>query len=315
MTDVNLALGTMYFGTRVGESDAFALLDRFADAGGTLLNTADCYAFWVDPSRSGGQSESVIGRWLERRPGRRDSVVLSTKVGAEPLPDDAWPAHREGLSAAAVAKGIEGSLRRLGTDHVNLYWAHLEDRDVALEETAEAMAELVASGKVVRLGASNHPAWRVERARQIAIRHGWEPYTALQLSYSYVQPRPLAPVDGQDHPFGMAAAGDVDYAASDPDLWLWAYSPLLRGSYARPDRPFAEAYDHPGTTRRLAVLSEVAEEIGATRNQVVLAWLTGGDPAITPIVGVSSAEQLDAAIAGASLELSSEQRQRLDAAA
>ncbi len=314
MTGVNMALGTMYFGTRLDDADAFALLDRFVDAGGSIIDTADCYAFWIDPSRHGGQSESVIGRWLDRRPGRRDSVFLSTKVGAEPLADDAWPAHRQGLSATAIAKGIEGSLRRLGTDRVDLYWAHLEDRDVELEETVEAMADLVAAGRATRLGASNHPAWRVERARQIAAGRGWEPYSAVQLSYSYLQPRPLAPVDGQDHRFGMAGAEAVDHAASDPGLWLWAYSPLLRGSYARPDRPFAEAYDHPGTTRRLAVLGEVAEEIGATRNQVVLSWLAGGEPAITPIVGVSSAEQLDEAIAGVAIELTDEQRQRLDAA-
>lgn len=315
MTQVNLALGTMHFGTGVDEADAFALLDRFVDAGGTILDTADCYAFWADPSRSGGQSESVIGRWLGGRPGLRERVFLSTKVGAEPLPDAEWPDHRQGLSAPVIAKGIEGSLRRLGTDHVDLYWAHLEDREVGLEETVEAMAGLVADGKVRRLGASNHPAWRVERARRIATRHGWEPYTALQLSYSYVQPRPLAPVAGQDHPFGMAGSESIDYARNDSNLCLWAYSPLLRGSYARPDRPFAEAYDHPGTTRRLAVLGEVAEEIGATRNQIVLAWLAGGDPAITPIVGVSRAEQLDEAVAGVSIVLTDEQRQRLDSAA
>src|SRR5690606_12395517 len=135
-------------------------------------------------------------------------------------------------------------------------------------------------------GVSNHPAWRVERARRIAAERGWTPYTALQLGYSYVQPRPLAPVDGQDHPFGVAGPETLDYVRSEPGLWLWAYSPLLRGAYARPDRPFAEAYDHPGTTRRLAALGAVAEETGATRNQVVLAWLAGGDPPITPIVGV-----------------------------
>jgi aryl-alcohol dehydrogenase-like predicted oxidoreductase len=314
MTEVNLALGAMNFGTRVDETTSCDLLDRFVDAGGTIVDTADCYAFWADPSRAGGQSEAVIGRWLARRPGRREGVYLSTKVGAEPVADDAWPAHRHGLSSDSVAAGIEGSLRRLGTDHVDLYWAHLEDREVALEETVGALAEVVASGRAGRLGVSNHPTWRVEQARQVARQRGWTPYTAIQLSYSYVQPRPLAPVDGQDHRFGMATEEAVDYAGSVGDLWLWAYSPLVRGSYARPDRPFAEAYDHPGTTRRLAVLGEVAEELDATRNQIVLAWLTGGRPAITPIVGVSRSEQLDEAIAGVSIALTDDQRQRLDAA-
>jgi aryl-alcohol dehydrogenase-like predicted oxidoreductase len=314
MTDVNMALGTMHFGTRVDERTSFELLDRFVDGGGTIVDTADCYAFWAGTSRAGGQSESVIGRWLGRRPGRRDAVFLSTKVGAEPLPDDAWPDHREGLSAGAVARGIDGSLRRLGTDRVDLYWAHLEDRAVPIEETVEAMSDVVASGRAARLGLSNHPSWRVERVRQIASARGWTPSSAVQLSYSYIQPRPLATVDGQEHRFGMATDEALDYARSNPDVWLWGYSPLLRGSYIRPDRPVAEAYDHPGTTRRLAVLGEVAEEIGATRNQVVLAWLAGGEPAITPVVGVSRVEQLDEAMAGVAIRLTAEQRERLDAA-
>jgi aryl-alcohol dehydrogenase-like predicted oxidoreductase len=315
MADVNLALGTMLFGTRVDEATSFDLLDRFVDTGGSILDTADCYAFWVDPSRAGGQSESTIGRWLARRPSRRESVYLSTKVGAEPLPGDTWPDPREGLSADAIERGIAGSLRRLGTDRIDLYWAHLEDRSVALEETVEAFDRLVSDGRAIRLGVSNHPVWRVERARRIAAAQGWKPYSAMQLSFSYAQPRPFAPVEGQEHRFGMATDEALDYATVNPEMWMWGYSPLLRGSYARPDRPFAEAYDHPGTTRRLAVLGEVAEEIEATRNQVVLAWLAGGKPAITPIVGVSSAEQLDEAVAGVSIVLTDDQRQRLDDAA
>jgi aryl-alcohol dehydrogenase-like predicted oxidoreductase len=312
MTDVNLALGTMYFGTWVEEATSFDLLDRFVDAGGSLVDTADCYAFWADSSRAGGQSEAVIGRWLARRPSQREAIYLSTKVGAEPVPGESWPDPREGLSAATITQGIEGSLRRLGTDRVDLYWAHMEDRRGALEETVEAFDTLAADGRAIRLGVSNHPMWRVERARQIAASRGWTPFSALQLGLSYVQPRPFAPIDGQDHRFGVATDEALDYATCNPELWLWAYSPLMRGSYTRPDRPFPEAYDHPGTTRRLAVLGEVAEEIGASRNQVVLAWLAGGRPAITPIVGVSRPEQLDEAIEGVSIELTDDQRRRLD---
>lgn len=209
---------------------------------------------------------------------------------------------------------IEASLRRLGTDRIDLYWAHLEDRDVSFDEVVKTFAELAEDGTVIRLGLSNHPVWRVEQARRFAAGSESTPFSAMQLSYSYVQPRPLAPVEGQDHRFGMATAETLDYVVANPDMWMWAYSPLLRGSYARPDRPFAEAYDHPGTSRRLAVLSEIAEEIGATRNQVVLAWLTGGQPPITPVVGVSSDEQLDEAMDGVSIVLTDDQRQRLDGA-
>jgi aryl-alcohol dehydrogenase-like predicted oxidoreductase len=311
MTDLNLALGAMHFGTRVDEATSFALLDRFVDAGGSIVDTADCYAFWADPSGAGGQSESVIGRWLARRPSRRESVYLSTKTGAEPTPGSG---RRSGLTAERVRAGLEASLRRLETDRVDLYWAHVEDRDVSLDEVVETFGELVDEGRAIRLGLSNHPVWRVERARRIAAGAGSTPFSALQLGYSYVQPRPMTPIEGQEHRFGLATDETLDYVVANPDMWMWAYTPLLRGSYARSDRPFPEAYDHPGTTRRLAALSEVAEEIGATRNQVVLAWLTGGQPPITPVVGVSSAEQLDEAIAGASVVLTDDQRKRLDAA-
>jgi aryl-alcohol dehydrogenase-like predicted oxidoreductase len=315
MTALNLALGTMYFGTRQDAPTSFDLLDRFVDAGGTLLDTADCYAFWADDDGHGGKSEEVVGQWLARRPGMRDRVYLSTKVGAEPVGPGAWPANREGLSAKAIGAGVEGSLRRLGTERIDLYWTHMEDRSVGLEETAGALAELVGAGTVGRLGSSNHPLWRVERSRQIARGHGWAEFTALQLRHSYLRPRPGAPVAGQDHPYGWVTEETLDYVGTDPELTLWAYTALLNGSYTRPDRPLGEPYQHVGNDRRLAALGRVAEELGVSRNQVVLAWLVGGEPAVTPIVGVSTPEQLDEAVAGVRLELPAEHRRLLDEAA
>ncbi|GAA2346209.1 aldo/keto reductase [Streptomyces cuspidosporus] len=312
MPDVKFALGTMGFGTKVDPTTSSTLLDRFADAGGTLVDTANCYAFWSDPSGRGGHSEEVIGRWLARRPGRRDQMYLSTKAGAQPVGPGDWPANREGLSAPRLKAAVQGSLRRLGTDRIDLYWAHMEDRTVPAEETAEAFGALAAEGVVGRLGCSNHPVWRVERARQTARDHGWAKYTALQLRHSYLQPRPGAPVPDQSHRFGWVTDEVIDYVDSEPDLSLWAYTALLNGSYSRPDRPLPDAYDHPGTSRRLAALDTVAGELGVSRNQVVLAWLTGGQPAITPIVGVSDVEQLDEALAGARLRLPAEHRRLLD---
>lgn len=180
-----------------------------------------------------------------------------------------------------------------------------------LPETLGALAGLAAAGTVGRLGCSNHPLWRVERARQVAGANGWAGYTALQLRHSYLQPRPGAPVPGTIR-FGWVTDEVLDYVQSDPALSLWAYTPLLRGAYARPER-LPEAYQHPGTTRRLAALDAVAAELGATRNQVVLAWLAGGDPPVTPIVGVSTTAQLEEALGGVSLVLTDSQRRRLDA--
>ncbi|UED82933.1 aldo/keto reductase [Streptomyces profundus] len=308
-----LALGTMHFGTRTDASTAFDLLDRFVDAGGTLIDTADCYTFWNEPDGRGGESEEVIGRWLAARPGMRDRVYLSTKVGAQPHGQGEWPANRQGLSGNVVGAAVRGSLRRLGTDRIDLYWTHMEDRGVALEETAEALAGLVADGTVARIGASNHPLWRVERSRGIAERRGWAGYTALQLRHSYLRPRPGVP--SLPHRFGWVTDETLDYVESEPELSLWVYSVLLNGFYARTDRPLGEDFEHPGNTRRLAALERVAEDLGATRNQVVLAWLTGGRPPLVPVVGVSRPEQLDEAFAGVALELPAEHRRLLDEAA
>jgi aryl-alcohol dehydrogenase-like predicted oxidoreductase len=308
---MDLVLGAMYFGTRQDERSSFELLDRFVDAGGSVIDTANAYSFWTDPSGLGGQSEALLGRWFAARPGVRDRIILSTKVGAHPRVPGGFPDNIEGMSAQAIKDAVHGSLERLQTDRVDLYWAHMDDRSVPLEETVGALGALVAEGAVHRLGASNHATWRVERARQAARTHGVVGYTALQLRHTYLQPRPGVPVHG--HPYGSVTAETLDYARAER-LDIWAYTPLLGGSYVRTDRPLPEPYDHPGTTRRLAVLDDIARELGATRNQVVLAWLVGGVPPIAPIVGVSSVAQLDEALAGARLTLSDDQRDRLDAA-
>lgn len=302
-----LVLGTMYFGTKTDERTSFQLLDRYVEAGGTIIDTANCYAFWANPTGHGGQSEEVIGRWLKLNPDLRNSLRIATKVGAEPL----GSGGTEGLSAATIAREARRSLDRLAIDRIDLYWAHLEDRSVTQEETLGAFAKLVDQGLVAAIGVSNHPVWRVEEARAISEANHWPSYSAMQLSTSYVRPRPDAPVPGKDHRFGWVTDETVDYLDTHPELELWAYSPLIGGSYNRPDRPFPEVYDHPGTTARLQVLKTVAEEIGVTPSQVVLAWLM---PKIKPIIGASNLDQLDEALAAGQLELTDDQRSRLNAA-
>jgi aryl-alcohol dehydrogenase-like predicted oxidoreductase len=307
-----IVLGAMEFGTRIGEAESFAMLDRFVERGGRWIDTANNYCFWQHPSGLGGQSEETIGRWLAARPGARDRVLISTKMGAQPTGPARGSAAWEGLAAAVVRAAIEQSLGRLGVDRVDLYWAHVEDRSVPLEETVEVFGELVTSGLAGRIGASNHPAWRVERARQIAAARDRPAWTALQLRYSYVQPRPGAPLVSTGH--RLAAAETLDYVRDEPALDLWAYSTLLSGGYVRADRPIEEAYEHPGTTRRLAALAEVAGELGRTPNQVVLAWLLGGDPGVFPIVGASTVERLDEVLDARDVKLDEAQRARLDRA-
>ena len=303
---MDLVLGTMYFGTRTDEATSFALLDRYVEAGGRVLDTANCYSFWSSGTGHGGQSEALLGRWLAANPGVRDEVVVATKVGQEPLDTGGV----EGLSAPVIAREAARSLQRLGVDAIDVYWAHGEDRSVPLSESVAAFGELVASGAVHRLGISNHPAWRVEQARALAAAQSVEPFSALQLTTSYVAPRPGAVVPGKDHRFGFVTDETLDYLHAHPDLELWVYSPLVQGSYDRADRPFPVAYEHPGTSARLAALTAVADARGLVGSQVVLAWMLARG--WRPIIGVSSLEQLESALAAGTLELSPDELAALD---
>lgn len=304
---VPAALGAMYFGTRIDEATSFALLDRFVERGGTLIDTADCYAFWLHPDGHGRTSEEVLGRWLAARPDVAGSVRIGTKVGAEPEDGES-----EGLAPETIDRAFRGSLERLGVDAVDLLWAHIEDRSVSTADLADGLAAQVEAGRATRIGLSNHPTWRTEQVRAHARAAGRPAVTALQLAASLVEPRPGAPVPGKDHRFGWVTDETLDYVESNDDVELWVYSPLMEGAYTRPDRPMAEAYHHPGTTRRLAAVDAICAETGATRNQIVLAWFVGGTVPAIPILGVSGVDQLDEALDGVALTLSTAQRRSLD---
>ena len=306
----DLVLGTMYFGTRTDRETSFALLDAFVEAGGTTLDTANCYAFWMSESGAGGQSEELLGEWFRANPGVRDRVTVTTKVGAEPATPGDFTVV-QGLAPDVVRREAERSLERLGIERVDLYWAHVMDPATPIEETVDAMGELVREGRATRLGISNHPTWMVERARAHATARGLEPFTALQLSTSYVERRPGADVEGKGHPFGWVTDETMHYVDTHPEIELWAYSPLIQGSFDRDDRPFPPAYEHPGTTGRLAVLADVARRLGVERSTVVLAWLVRHG--IRPILGVSTPEQLRSALAAGELELDDDVLAQLDA--
>jgi aryl-alcohol dehydrogenase-like predicted oxidoreductase len=216
------------------------------------------------------------------------------------------------LSSAAIRAAIDLSRTRMGIEHIDMYWAHAEDRSVPLAETVAVFGELAAGGVVGRLGASNHRTWRVERARNLAAQLGVPGFSALQLRHTYLQPRPAVPVAYNGHQ--LATEDSLDYVSANSELALWVYSPLLTGAYVRSER-LEERYLHVGNQRRLAALDIVAADLGVTRNQVVLAWLVGGDPQAWPIVGVSTEDQLDEALAGVRLELSAEHRAVLTNAA
>jgi aryl-alcohol dehydrogenase-like predicted oxidoreductase len=311
-----LSLGTMYFGTATDEATSFAILDRYVEGGGTFIDTADNYAAWT--GTQGGDSEELLGRWRRSR-GVGEEIVIATKLGARPLATSSFSDNAEGLSCRVIRESSERSRDRLGVSRLDLLYAHIEDPAVPLGETVEAFAALVAEGTVGLLGVSNHRAWRVERARGMAAAAGLPGYEVLQYRHSYLRPRTDLPsrfsVDGTP----MMLGGDLfSYLQAEPRLTMVVYSPLLKGGYVRQDKrnpaEFAE-FDHPGTpVRRLATLREVAKDAGATVNQVVLAWMIGGEVPVIPVVGASSVAQLDESLAAVDLKLTVQQRARLDAA-
>ncbi|GAA1155997.1 aldo/keto reductase [Streptomyces hebeiensis] len=309
-----LALGAMLFGSRTDEETSFAVLDRYVEAGGNFIDTSDNYAFWEDGGQ-GGQSEELLGRWRRSR-GVGDEIVIATKLGARPLaPGTSYTDNPEGLSAKVIRESAERSRERLGVAKLDLLYAHIDDPTVPQSETVEGFAALVAEGTVGLLGVSNQSVWRVDRARALASASGLPGYEVLQYQHSYLRPRTDIPSDlFPDGSLGGTDAQLISYLKAEPALTLVAYSPLLTGAYTRTDKPLPPDYDHPGTPARLAALRDVARETGATVNQVVLAWQLGGPLPVIPLAGASSVAQLEENLAAVDLELTPEQRSRLDAA-
>lgn len=272
-------LGTMYFGSSTDATTSYQLLDQYVEAGGSFLDTANIYARWV-PGYVGGESETLLGRWMRER-NARSKLFLASKVGFE------MPGVERGLRASQIEEECEKSLKRLGVDTIDLYYAHRDDRNTPVEETMEAFDKLVKAGKIRFIGASNFSAWRLEKARWVSQTHGWAEYCCIQQRYSYVRPKPGANFDPQ-----VAANEDLLDYCKTRGITLLAYSPLLRGAYTRSDRPFPEQYVGPDTEARVAVLKAVAEEKRATANQIVLAWMIHSEPCVIPLVAASTTDQL-----------------------
>lgn len=304
----SVCLGALPFGAVIDEPTSFDILDRFVEAGGTFIDTANNYCCWKSGC-TGDESEDTLGRWLASR-GLRDRVVIASKAGARPDPalGDRWPGSVEGLSAETLRRAVQGSLGRLGLDRIDVYYAHVEDRRVPLGETVRAFGDLVAEGLVGIAGCSNHTTGRIRRARLIAEAEGLVGYSVVQQRYTYLQPSPVADFDLQEH----MDAELLEYAAGQEDLTLLGYSTLLSGAYSRDDRDVPIEYQTASTAQQLASLRELAASLGATANQVVLAWMLQSDPPVVPILGVSSVAQLEACLAAIDLELGPDVMEQLD---
>ncbi len=300
--DVSIyCLGAMYFGSRNDRATSYRMLDRYVDAGGSFIDTANIYAWWVEGCR-GGESETLLGEWMRERR-NRDRVFIASKVGFQ------YDDVARGLSAAQIETECEKSLRRMGIDTIDLYYAHVDDRNTPMHETMEAFDRLVRAGKVRYIGASNFMAYRLERAHTLSKQNGWPDYVCLQQRYTYLRPKPGASFDPQ-----LSLTDEIiDYCRAN-QVTILAYSSLLSGAYTRPDRPLPDQYRGPDADVRLAALREIAAAHNATPNQVILAWLTQQEPPIIPVMAASTDEQMSENLAALDLRLSAEEMERLNTA-
>ncbi|PBC63021.1 alcohol dehydrogenase [Streptomyces sp. Tue6028] len=285
-----LALGGNVFGWTADEAHSFAVLDAYTAAGGNFVDTADSYSAWVD-GNEGGESETLIGSWLKKR-GNRADVVLATKVSQHPR----YP----GLSGANIKAAADASLRRLGTDHIDLYYTHFDKPEVPVEEIIGALDELVRAGKVRHIAASNISPERLRESLEFSDREGLARYVALQPHYNLVSRDTYeGPLHDVASHAGLAA---VPYFALASGFLTGKYRPGASVDSARAAGA-GKHLDSERGIRVLAALDEVAEAHGAPVATVALAWLAAQPTVAAPIASARTVEQLPALLGVADLVL------------
>lgn len=295
-----LCLGTMMFGTAMDKKTSFAVLDHFyEEAGGNFIDTANCYAWWVGRGEYvGNESETILGEWMHERKNRKN-LFVATKVGArlknpKSIRDKEgnieWervPAEYEGLSKSIIIREVDQSLLRLKTDYIDLYYTHVNDNSVPIEETMDALNTLIQQGKVRYIGASNLTTEQLCTANEVAKNQLMTPYSVLQMEYSYLHP--VNNSEGSNH-IGKKM---FDYINSE-NMAFCAYSPLLKGIYTNADKKYLyynwHQYDSPESLNKLALVDDLAQQLNITGNQLVLAWMLRKTPGIIPILGFSKWE-------------------------
>lgn len=301
-----LALGTMQFGWTADEETSFQVLDAFAQGGGNLIDTADIYTRWT-PGNPGGVSEEIIGRWMKSR-GNREDLVVATKVRG--LMREGI--LHKGLNRRHIRAAAEASLRRLQTDHIDLYQVHWVDRDTPIEETLEALDLLVKDGLVRYIGASNFPAWRLVESLWVSDKRNLSHFVSLQPEYSLAQP------------VRANFERELAQACLAFGIGVLPYSPLaggfLSGKYRR-DQPLPASVRAEGIQHRfysdqnldaVEVLHDIAEARGSSPAKVALAWLLAQPWVTAPIVGANSVAQLNDLLGTVELKLTPEEVERLN---
>ncbi|QCI65888.1 aldo/keto reductase [Phreatobacter stygius] len=296
-----LMFGGNVFGWTAEEATSFGLLDAFVAEGFNAIDTADVYSAWA-PGHAGGESETVIGNWLKRR-GRRDDVVIATKVGM-------WAKYPD-LKAATIAVAVEESLKRLQTDYIDLYQSHKDDAATPQDEGLEAYSRLIKAGKVRAIGASNFSAARLASALDVAGARDLPRYVSVQPAYNLYNRAEFE--------------GDLAKVVSQGGLGVISYFALAAGFLTGKYRTEADLAKSPRGAgvknyldergfRILAALDAVSAELGATQAQVALAWLIGRPGVTAPIVSATSLTQLTEILKAARLVLPADAVAKLDAA-
>lgn len=287
-----LCFGGNVFGWTADKATSFDLLDAYLAAGGNFIDTADVYSIWA-PGNQGGESETVIGKWLKAR-GNRDQVIIATKVGMEMAPD------RKGLSRSYITQSVEDSLRRLQTEYIDLYQSHVDDEDTSLTETLDTYQELIKQGKVRAIGASNYSAARLTEALAVAKDNGLPRYESLQPLYN------LYEREGFEQ--------ELQGLCAEEEIGVMNYSSLasgfLTGKYrseadlaGRARGRSAKKYLNERGLRILAAMDQVVANHGATHAQVALAWLLARPGVTSPIVSATSVTQLNQIVTAPSVKL------------
>jgi len=297
-----LAFGGNVFGWSVDEKRSFELLDAFVDAGGNLIDTADVYSAWV-PGNRGGESETIIGKWLKRS-GKREQVLIATKVAK-------WT-EQPGLSPVNIQQAVDGSLQRLQCDHIDLYQVHEDDASVPLAETLGAFARLIEAGKVRVIGASNYAADRFADALAVSKQHGLPRYESLQPEYNLVSrtgyEKELEPLIRAEH------IGVISYYALASGFLSGKYRSAADLSKSTARGGAVKKFLNPHGLQVLAALDAVAAAHHATPAQVALAWLIARPGLTAPIVSATSVEQLHELLGATSLQLTHDEIAQLDLA-
>lgn len=303
LSTVPLVLGGNVFGWTADEQTSFDILDAFVAGGGTMIDSADVYSAFA-PGLKGGESETVIGRWLKAR-GRRDDVQITTKVG---ITMDGSPG---GLRPERIMTIVEESLTRLQTDYIDLYYAHKDDPDTPLESVLEAFDRLVQSGKVRAIAASNYSAERLGQALDISRAHKWPAFCALQPHYNLLEREEFE--------------GALQQFCIDNQLGVLPYFGLaggfLTGKYrnkadveGKPRAWLVDKYLNPRGQAVLAALDTIADETGALHAQIALAWLAAQPGITAPIASATTLAQMEILMRSLMLELTPEHLALLDKA-